>query len=162
MTTIDARTYARALYETLIGTTTGQLRGAASYFVSHPGRVSQEQIDAALPANATPEVRNFLAVLASQHALDELVAIADAFETYVSRGDQPQLTGEIISAVVLSESQRAQISGDLQQRYGQNLELAFKEDPSLIGGLIIRVGDQVLDNSLRTRLSIVQRSMLNS
>jgi F-type H+-transporting ATPase subunit delta len=36
----------------------------------------------------------------------------------------------------------------------------FRVDPSLIGGLIIRIGDQVLDNSLRTRLSAIQRNML--
>ena len=46
------------------------------------------------------------------------------------------------------------------ERYGDRLELRFQVDPTLIGGLIIRVGDQVLDNSLRTRLSSIQRNML--
>jgi F-type H+-transporting ATPase subunit delta len=40
--------------------------------------------------------------------------------------------------------------------------MSFEVDESLIGGLIIRVGDQVLDTSLRTRLGHVQRSMLTS
>ena len=70
------------------------------------------------------------------------------------------LTGEVISAIELSESQQAKIVGELRGRYGERLELRFATDPSLIGGLIIRVGDQVLDNSLRTRLSAIQRNML--
>ena len=40
-----------------------------------------------------------------------------------------------------------------RSRYGADLKVSFGVDQSLIGGLIIRVGDQVLDNSLRTRLT---------
>ena len=46
----------------------------------------------------------------------------------------------------LDEQQRAKIVGDLRARYGDRLELRYSVDPSLIGGLIIRIGDQVLDN----------------
>jgi F-type H+-transporting ATPase subunit delta len=42
------------------------------------------------------------------------------------------------------------------------VQVRFHVDESLLGGLVIRVGDQVLDNSLRTRLSAIQRNMLNS
>ena len=62
----------------------------------------------------------------------------------------------------LTEAQQATITGDLRSRYGADLKVSFGVDQSLIGGLIIRVGDQVLDNSLRTRLSAVQRNMLAS
>ena len=60
----------------------------------------------------------------------------------------------------LNEAQRQRITDDLNKRYGQSIKLDFTVDSSLIGGLIIRVGDQVLDNSLRTRLSLVQRNMM--
>jgi F-type H+-transporting ATPase subunit delta len=51
----------------------------------------------------------------------------------------------------------------LQQRYPQaELDVKFSVDESLIGGLVIRVGDQVLDNSLRSRLGAIQRNMLVS
>ena len=101
-------------------------------------------------------------MLAREGALNQLPAIVSALETYAPRGDQRPVNGEITSAQPLSPEQRQRITDDLARRYGQQLDLQFKEDPSLIGGLIIRIGDQVLDSSLRTRLSALQRSMMTS
>jgi F-type H+-transporting ATPase subunit delta len=41
----------------------------------------------------------------------------------------------------------------LQQKLGSALEVSIKQDPSIVGGLIIRIGDRVIDNSLRTHLA---------
>jgi F-type H+-transporting ATPase subunit delta len=72
------------------------------------------------------------------------------------------LDANVTSAVVLGDADQAAIVADLRGKYGESLVVHFDIDESLIGGLIVRVGDQVLDNSLRTRLSAVQRSMLTS
>ncbi|MBC8077218.1 MAG: ATP synthase F1 subunit delta [Chloroflexales bacterium] len=162
MSSPEARTFARALYETLLGNTIAQLRGASEKLASNADGAAPERIAAALPQNAPPELRNFLAVLAREGALEQLPAIVMALEEYAPRADRRPISGEITSAQPLSPEQRQRITADLTQRYGQQLELVFKEDTSLIGGLIIRVGDQVLDTSLRTRLSAVQRSMMTS
>ncbi len=71
-----------------------------------------------------------------------------------------RLSGEITSAVPLNQQQKERIASELRQRYGSRLDLHFTEDETLIGGLIIRIGDQVLDTSLRTRLGAIQRSMM--
>jgi len=106
-------------------------------------------------------VRNILLTLAREDKLDLLPTVAQSFEQYSQSSARP-LTGEVISAIELDDQQRAKITNDLRARYGDRLELRFSADPSLIGGLIIRIGDQVLDNSLRARLSAVQRNMLAS
>ena len=106
-------------------------------------------------------MRNFLLTLAQEGALDRLPEIVRSFERYSQAGAQ-KLSGEVISAVALDDAQQKRITEELRARYGDQLELRFSVDPSLIGGLIIRIGDQVLDNSLRTRLSAIQRSMLAS
>lgn len=162
-TTSDVQTFARALYETLIGTALDQLRSAAPKLagVSESDPKVQQRIELALPANAIPEIRNFLQVLASEGVLDQLPEIVRAFEGY-SQGGPRVLKGEVVSAVPLDQVQRERITGELRQRYDAELDLHFSVDESLIGGLIIRVGDQVLDNSLRTRLSAIQRNMLAS
>jgi F-type H+-transporting ATPase subunit delta len=163
MSTTETRTFARALYETLLGNALEQLRGAAAKIDGNADRASiQQSIDAALPASALTEVRNFLAVLAGEQALDQLPAIIGEFESLAGGAAQRALSGEVTSAVGLGPEQQRRIAADLRQRYGHEVELVFNVDPSLIGGLIIRVGDQVLDNSLRTRLSQVQRNMLAS
>ena len=163
MSTPESQVYARALYDALIGGALQSLRAAAVRLAAAPGdgKVTEQQVATALPADAPREVRNFLLVMAGEDKLDQIAGVVQAFESYMQREARP-LTGEVISAIELSEAQQAKIVGELHGRYGERLELRFATDPSLIGGLIIRVGDQVLDNSLRTRLSAIQRNMLAS
>jgi F-type H+-transporting ATPase subunit delta len=163
VSTSEAQVAARALYDSLIGGALQALRAAAAKLegASGDGSDAAVQIEAALPADAPREVRNFIKALAREGALDRLPATVKAFERY-SQSEVRRLDGEVISAVPLDEAQRAKIASELRERYGDGLELRFSVDPSLIGGLIIRIGDQVLDNSLRTRLSAIQRNMLAS
>lgn len=163
MSTSEAQVSARALYDSLVGGALQSLRAAAAKLQSgaDDGADLEGRIAAALPTDSPREVRNFLLALAREGALGRLPEIVQAFERY-SEGDVRTLSGEVISAVELDEAQRNRIRDDLRARYGDGLELRFGVDPTLIGGLIIRIGDQVLDNSLRTRLSAVQRNMLAS
>ncbi len=161
-TTADARAIAGALYDSLVGKALEQLRAAAPKLATlGPGDAAQ-QIDAALPADALPQVRNFLNGLAREGLLDQVPEVVEAFAGYAAGAPAEALDATITSAVVLSEAQQATITSDLRARYGADVMVSFETDPSLIGGLIIRVGDQVLDNSLRTRLGAIQRNMLAS
>lgn len=161
-TTADARAIAGALYDSLVGRALEQLRAAAPKLASlGPGDPTQ-RIDAALPADALPQVRNFLLGLAREGLLDQAPEVIEAFAGYAAGSAAQALDATVTSAVALSEAQQKAVAGDLQKRYGADLKVSFETDPSLIGGLIIRVGDQVLDNSLRTRLSAIQRNMLAS
>lgn len=162
-TTVDARVIAGTLYESLIGTAVDQLRTAAPS-LSKKGVQGDiiARVDAALPANALPQVRNFLLSLGNEGLLDQVGAIADAFADFASTIPAAPLDAAVTSAVPLTPTQQEAILADLRQRYGAGVTVDFTVDPSLIGGLIIRVGDQVLDNSLRTRMSALQRNMLAS
>jgi F-type H+-transporting ATPase subunit delta len=135
------------------------LRNADATLASIDGEQRGERLLAALPADTPREVRNLLASMAHEGSLDQLPGVVKAFERYLGGEAPRELAGEIISAVELDAAQQERINADLRARYGEELTLSFGVDPSLIGGLIIRIGDQVLDNSLRTRLSAVQRNM---
>jgi F-type H+-transporting ATPase subunit delta len=162
VSTSESQVYARALYDALVGGALQSLRTAAARLGGQvEGVAPEQQVALALPADAPREVKNFLLALAYERKLDQLAGVVQAFESYMQREARP-LTGEIVSAVELTEAQRAKITSELRSRYGERLDLRFGVDPSLIGGLIIRVGDQVLDNSLRARLSAVERNMLAS
>lgn len=161
-TTADARAIAGALYDSLVGKALEQLRAAAPKLAKlGPGDPAQ-RIEAALPADALPQVRNFLIGLAREGLIDQAPEVIEAFAGYAAGAPALDLDATVTSAMALSEAQQAAVAGDLQRRYGADLKVSFATDPSLIGGLIIRVGDQVLDNSLRTRLSAIQRNMLAS
>lgn len=157
MSTTEAQVFARALYDALVGGALQSLKATAAKLATAPGSAALE----AVPADAPREVQNFVQALAREGALDRLPSVVQAFEQFSARDARP-MSGEVVSAVELSDAQRSTIVGDLRGRYGDRLDLRFSVDPSLIGGLIIRVGDQVLDNSLRARLSAIQRNMLAS
>lgn len=161
MSTSEAREAARALYDALVSGALQSLKAAAPHLqnASGEGPELQAKIVAALPADAPPIIGRFLVGLAGAGALAELPAVLREFEHFIQASGDTQLLGEVTSAVELSAEQRERIISDLRGRYGANLDLTFKVDESLIGGLIIRVGDQVLDNSLRTRLGTIQRNM---
>jgi len=158
-TTVDAKAIAGTLYEALITAALEQLRAAAPRLAG--GGDPAQRVEAALPEGALPQVRNFLLGLAREGLLNDVGAITEAFAGFVSGPPAQALDAQVTSAVALSAAQQQKIAADLKQRYG-DATVTFTVDPSLIGGLVIRVGDQVLDNSLRTRLSAVQRNMLAS
>lgn len=159
MTTSDAQMIARALQEALNSAVLKALRAAAE--AVRGGASSADGVNAVLAADAPREVRNVVATLAAAGRLNSIEAVVKAFESATTGGTQ-LLEATVTSAVGLSDAEQATTIANLRGKYGQSLEVQFAVDESLIGGLIVRVGDQVLDNSLRTRLSAVQRSMLTS
>jgi F-type H+-transporting ATPase subunit delta len=162
VSTSEAQVIARALYDALVGGALQALRTASVSLNGTSLEQLEERLNALLPASTSREVRNLIVALARENKLGHLGAVAHAFEQYAQAGKSGPIQGEVISAVELDEAQQSKILSDLKARYGEQVELRFSTDSSLIGGLIIRVGDQVLDNSLRTRLSALQRNMMSS
>ncbi|MEI6778092.1 MAG: ATP synthase F1 subunit delta [Chloroflexales bacterium] len=160
-TTVDAKAIAGALYESLVGTALEQLQGSATKLAQAGSGDLAQRVNAALPADALPQVRNFLLGLASEGLIDQVGLVAQAFAGLTAGTSSHAIDALVTSAVALEPAQQESIVADLRKRYG-DLKATFAVDASLIGGLIIRVGDRVLDNSLRTRLSAVQRNMLTS
>ncbi|RMD74581.1 MAG: ATP synthase F1 subunit delta [Chloroflexi bacterium] len=152
-TTIDARALAAPLVEALLSTAAEQIRAAAPRIAGLP--VSDAA--AVLPADLLPQVRNFLLTMAQEGLSGELNAVAEALQTYLATGSRV-IDASVTSAIALSSEQQERITSELRRRYG-DVHVTYHVDPTLIGGLIIRVGDQVLDNSLRARLSAIQRAL---
>jgi len=65
---------------------------------------------------------------------------------------------EVESAQALSVDQRSEIERGLQSKYGASLKADYIVNPELVGGVVIRVGDDVLDGSLRTRLEKLEQA----
>lgn len=160
MSTSEAQVMARALYDSVMNSTVSSLRVAASKLSSGGTAVTRARVDEVLP-EAPANIRNFVLLLAQEGKLGELSQVVRAFEQQAAT--QANTTpAEVISASVLDAAQQAKVAAQLRASYGDRLDLSFSVDPSILGGLVIRVGDQVFDNSARSRLSAVQRSMLSS
>jgi F-type H+-transporting ATPase subunit delta len=108
-------------------------------------------IDRVVASRGSPLFVNFLKVLARHNRLDVLRAVADAAqrEQETRRG---QRRVQVSSAVPLSAAAQQAIVSSLQSVLSAEPILEEKVDPSLVGGLVIRVGDTVYDGSVRNRL----------
>ena len=99
----------------------------------------------------TPEVRNLIRVLLDAGRLQILPEIARLFEELRAEA-QGSVDVEVISAFDLSAEQEQVIAAAVKRRVGKDLKVTTRIDRGLIGGAIVRVGDLVIDASLRGRL----------
>ncbi|MHB8717298.1 MAG: F0F1 ATP synthase subunit delta [Candidatus Dormibacteria bacterium] len=66
---------------------------------------------------------------------------------------------DVTSAIPLTTGQREGVVAALRERFGADVTVSFDEDPAIIGGLVIRAGDRVIDTSIRTQLQQLQASL---
>ena len=102
--------------------------------------------------------RNFLGVLAQNRRLGELPAIIRAFRLLASR-HRGEVAAEVTSAHPLDEEQVAALKQQLRQRVGRDVSVDLAVDPALLGGLVVRIGSQMIDSSIRTRLNSLAHAM---
>lgn len=108
---------------------------------------------------ASPIVTRFLRVLNHHGRLDLLAAIArQARTTWERKQNRQRVT--VRSAVPLDQAQQEALLGRLAQLTGASPIMHLEIDPGLIGGLVVQVGDDVYDASVRNRLEQLRRSLI--
>ena len=102
-----------------------------------------------------------LELLAEKHRLPVLFRIRREFDSLWAK-EQKLLEVSVTSAVDLDEETVKGIGEKIQEQTGHKVELAANVDPDLIGGLVIRVGNMVLDASVRNRLERLRRQVASA
>jgi F-type H+-transporting ATPase subunit delta len=105
-----------------------------------------------------PVTRNFLGVLAHNRRLGELPAIIRAFRLLAAR-HRGEVTAEVTSAHPLDGEQVDALKQSLRSRVGREVSVDLSVDPDLLGGLVVRIGSQMIDSSIRTRLNALASAM---
>lgn len=122
--------------------------------VTNP-RVSKKQVEGLVEAliggSASAQQRNFVRVLADNQRLLLLPEIAGIFETLKAEAEKT-VNVVVDSAFELSAAQRDKIVSSLKKRMGREIKLVCQVNKELLGGIVIRAGDKVIDGSARTRL----------
>jgi F-type H+-transporting ATPase subunit delta len=108
--------------------------------------------------DAPPQVVVFVRALLNDGDLNKLDTITEEFEALVVRRSQYVLA-HIRSAVPLTDDERRRLEQTLSQRFGGHLETEYQVDAALIGGVVVRVGDEVIDGSLAGKLSILRERL---
>ncbi|SDH83647.1 F-type H+-transporting ATPase subunit delta [Vibrio xiamenensis] len=166
LTTI-ARPYAKAAFDFAVEKNELDLWGQMLSFAAEVAKNEQmsEFLTGSVSATKVAEVfvavcgeqvnahgQNFIKVMAEN---GRLVALPDVCKQFflLKQEHEKEIDVEVISAVELSEQQQADISAKLEQRLERKVKLNCSIDEALLGGVIIRAGDLVIDNSARGRLN---------
>ena len=111
---------------------------------------------AALNLDAT--TTSFLGVLAQNRRLSQLPAIIRAFRMLAAQ-HRGETTAEVTSAHPLDDNQVEALKQQLRTRVGRDVNVDLSVDPSLLGGLVVKIGSQMIDSSIKTRLNSLANAM---
>ena len=116
-------------------------------------------IDAAASSiGVDPLTRNFLGVLAKNGRLGQLGAVIRNF-TLLAAQHRGEVTAEVTSAHPLSDDQVAALKTNLRARMGQDIAVDLNVDPAILGGLVVKIGSNMIDGSIRTKLNTLAHAM---
>ncbi|WP_437676403.1 ATP synthase F1 subunit delta [Sorangium sp. So ce131] len=174
-----ARRYGRAIFE--IGKETGTLSALAREIQDASAMYNaSEELRAVLDNPLLPETtreellrevgaraafseltQNTLRLLARRRRLAALPEIARQLAILVDQ-DQNLARAVVTSAGPLSDGYLDRLRAELERATGRKISITHKQDPSLIAGVVTQIGDQVIDGSLRTRLSSFRDNLLRT
>ena len=166
-TQAQPRDYAAAIYDLALEAWTRQLGSiqealgtdaALRMGLDDPGRSTQdklEQLVRTVPGGVDDPVRKFLGTLLEAGQLEQLDAILVEFQQLASRRPERKIA-QVTTAVPLTVAEEETLRANLAERFGSDLEFEFKVDAALIGGVYLRVGDQVIDGSVAGKLAALR------
>lgn len=105
-----------------------------------------------------PLTANFLGVLAKNRRLGALSAIIRDFNILAAR-HRGETNAQVISAHALDDNQMATLKTRLKSMVGSEVSVDASVDPSILGGLIVRLGSRQIDGSIRTKLNALATAM---
>ncbi len=169
-----AEVYARALFEVaqqqgVLDEVHDELRQFAdalnanrdlSVFLFSPYFSTEEKKDALGRAvvGAQPAFMNFLEALIERHRMPVIFRIASRFDELWDE-ERRLLPVQITSAVKLDEDTVRQIGDRIGKQTGRTVELSSTVDPEILGGIVLRVGNFILDASIRNRLEQLRKQV---
>lgn len=106
----------------------------------------------------TPMTKQLLGAVAQNRRLDALGSIVAAVQALVS-AHKGEITAEVTAAQKLDEGQIGAIEKNLKKVFGKDVNLVLHVDPEIMGGLVIKVGSQLIDSSVRTKLERLHRAL---
>jgi F-type H+-transporting ATPase subunit delta len=101
---------------------------------------------------------NFLGVLASNRRLSQLGKVIASFR-YLAANHRGEASATVTTAYGLTDAQVTTLKAKLKARVGRDVAVTLKTDPAILGGLIVKIGSQLIDSSIRTKLNTLAHAM---
>lgn len=122
-------------------------------------RTDKQQLVTRLLPDLRPLVRNLVLLLVSKDRTSIIGDIAREYEKLVN-DHRGVAIAEVTTAVPVDEGEKAILVERLSRMTGKRIVLQTRVDPEIVGGLVARIGDKVVDGSLKTRLLLLRRNLL--
>ena len=110
---------------------------------------------------AEPEFVNFLELLVEKGRMPEVFRIRREFDELWKKANR-RLDVTVTSAIELDPSVVGKIGEEVERQTGEKVELSSEVDNEILGGIVLRVGNMVLDASIRTRLEKLRKSVASA
>lgn len=131
-------------------------------FIADPRLAAREQMKGAFPVleriGVGMEARNLVGVLITNRRLGKLPEVAAAFGAKLAERRGQQIV-TVTTAHPLNDTQRTQIVARLTEAGYSGIKLSERVDPSVLGGLVVRIGSRLYDNSIKSKLQRLQFAM---
>lgn len=136
----------------------GELTGLLDEYTVEPAR-RIELLDRLVDGKVTEVSSKLLRhAVSSQRKRSILLAIDDLLERAAAR--QERSVARVLSAAPITEAQQSRLASVLSEMYGRDISIRTALDPTLRGGLVVRVGDEVIDGSIASRLTDAKNTMV--
>jgi F-type H+-transporting ATPase subunit delta len=121
-------------------------------------RAERVRVVTELLKDAQPPARNLARLLVERGRVAVLPLVLEQYERLTDR-ESGVLRAEVVTAVPVDKQLEQRIRKQLADRLGGEVETTVRQDPSILGGLVIRIGDRVIDGSVRTRLEQLRAAL---
>jgi F-type H+-transporting ATPase subunit delta len=115
-------------------------------------------VTAQLLSEREPMIAKMVGLLVSRQASSLLPAIVTAYGALLNES-LGRIVATVTAATDVSAEQRQRLTESLSAMLNKDVVLEVREDPSIIGGAMVRVGDQIIDGSVRTRLQVLKQRL---
>jgi F-type H+-transporting ATPase subunit delta len=129
---------------------------AVFFFSPYFSSVEKQQALPTLLDGADEILLNFLSLLIENHRMPVIFRIRQAYER-LWQEENKTLPVQITSAIALDEATTESLGRTIGERAGRKVTLSAHVDPDILGGIIVRVGNSILDASIRNRLELLRR-----
>lgn len=171
-----ARRYAEAIFglalkQNTLDRTLEDVQGIAQLFSKHtlayllrepkvPAQRKEKVLREGLGDKVLPTSLNLALLIVQRGLVDLMPNIAQELER-MALDHKNQARAEVTTAAPMDEKQQALVQQALERKTGKTILLQTKVNPEILGGVVARVGDQVIDGSVQQRLQALRRQLLN-
>jgi F-type H+-transporting ATPase subunit delta len=129
---------------------------AVFFFSPYFSTAEKQEALGRLLSDADPSFVNFLSLLIENHRMPVIFRVRQQYER-LWQEENRTLPVEITSAIELDQATTERLGKQIGERAGRTVTLATRVDPEILGGIVVRVGNSILDPSIRKRLEQMRR-----